>query len=210
MKVELTKTTRGLANGAATDDSRPVITGVLVSKDKAVVADGFLLVIKALQPPKMDFDQTSDDKIQEAIIPADALKACKGDITKLQTIEAVRMLPSAELLKADATVTTTKIVVRMDGDDFSVEADTIEGNYPKYSELFPALPLRGQVAINTKLLKKLLKTLPDESILKLRIGEPENPVEFQCTDPDGEIPIRGIVMPMRVMWDVPWLCQLPA
>jgi hypothetical protein len=101
-----------------------------------------------------------------------------------------------ELLNDKATSPITKIVARMSGDEFNVEADSIDGKYPDYEGMFKESPLVGQIAINTKILKKLIKVLPDESMLILRISGPDKAIEFQCSDPDGDIPIRGIVMPM--------------
>lgn len=201
MRAKLTASVKALANGAASDEDRPLLQGVYITEKEAVVADGFLLVIKVLQPQEMQLEKVADDGIREVNIPANALKACKGDEVMLQTIEVMRHIPSAELLRADATVTTTKVVARLDGADFSVEADAIEGEYPRYVKLFAPSPLVGQVAVSTKVLKKLLRTLPDDSFMQLRISLPDKPIEFQCQDEDGDLPIRGMIMPMNVMWE---------
>lgn len=196
MKAILSETVRDLANGASNDKERPILTGVKFTEREAVVADGNLLVIKQLPQLGMDLDNTPDDNIKQVIIPADAIKACKGETVIMQTIESLKSAPSAELLNDKATTPITKIIARMSGDDFNVEADSIEGNYPDYNGLFNESPLVGQVAVNTKILKKLIKVLPDESMLILRISDPDKAIEFQCSDPDGDMPIRGIVMPM--------------
>ena len=196
MKAKLTQSVRALANGASSDNDRPILTGVKFNDREAVVADGNILVIKQLPSPEMVLDDTPDDNIRQVIIPADALKACKGDVVELQTIETLKQSPVSELLNDKATNTITKVVARMTGEDFNVEADAIDGQYPDYANLFDTTPFVGQVAVNTKLLKKLIKTLPDDSMLILRISSQDEPIEFQCSDPDGEIPIRGIIMPM--------------
>jgi DNA polymerase III sliding clamp (beta) subunit (PCNA family) len=197
MKANLSKTVRDLANGASTDDERPILTGVKFTEREAIVADGNILVVKQLPQLGMDLDNTPDDNIKQVVIPADAIKACKGETVIMQTIESLKSAPLVELLNDKATTPITKIVARMSGDDFNVEADSIDGNYPDYNGLFNESPLVGQVAINTKILKKLIKVLPDESMLILRISEPDKAIEFQCSDPDGDMPIRGIVMPMN-------------
>ncbi len=204
MRAKLSQSVRALANGAASgEDANPVLRGVHITDKEAVVADGFLLVVKAVQSQEMELEKVVDDGIKEIIVPADALKACKGDEVQLQTIEAMRSIPSGELL--GNKVTATKIVARLDGADFSVEADAIEGQYPEYEKLFKSSLLVGQVAISTKVLKKLLRTLPDDSMMQLRISEPDKPIEFQCIDPDGDLPIRGAIMPMGCVWDfVKW------
>jgi hypothetical protein len=201
LKAKLTPSVRALANGAASDEERPILRGVHITNKEAAVADGWLLVIKPLQPQEMSLEPVVDDGIDRVIVPADALKACKGDEVYLQTIEAIRSIPSAELLSEGTTATTTKVVARMDGADFSVEADAIEGEFPNYEGLFTPSPLVGQIAINTKLLKKLLRTLPDDAMMQLRISESDKPIEFQCADDDGDLPIRGIVMPMHCTWE---------
>jgi hypothetical protein len=206
MKVQLSPTVRVLANGASSDENRPTLSGVNFTKEEAIVADGFMLVIKRLPSPEMKLmEELPDDGIQSVIVPADALKACKGEKVELQTIECLREIASIELLKADATVSVNKIVARMTGGDFVVEADAIQGTYPDWSNLFTPSSIRAQIAVNTKILKKLLKTLPDDSMLRLRVSDSDKPIEFQCIDPDGDIPINGLVMPLNANWlDVQW------
>lgn len=211
MKLKLSQATRALANGTLGDDNRPILSGVKVTPKEAVVADGFMLVVKTVQTQEMDLDNKVDDGINEVIVPADALKACKGKYIDLQTIEAIKQIPSQELLDAGATVSQTKIIVRLEGEDFNIEADSIEGNYPDHNLLIGGVsPLVGQVAFSTDLLKKLLKTLPGDSQIRFRISEPDKLVEFQCADPDGDIPIRGVVMPMNMSWlNTQWRTREP-
>jgi len=201
MKAKLTAGVRALANGAATDNDRPVLTGVYMTENEAVVADGHMIVVKRLQPQEMPLEPVMDDGIRSVIVPSDALKACEGEIINLQTIEAMRVIPESKLLDPNATRTATKVVVRMDGAGFSVEADAIEGSYPSHRELFASSPFVGQVAVSTKVIKKLLRTLPNDSMMRFRISEPDKPVEFQCIDPDGDVPIKGIFMPMHISWE---------
>ncbi len=200
MKVKLTAGVKLLANGASNKEDSPLMRGVHITKDKAVVADGSLLVIKSLQVNEMDFAPTFEDGIDDIIVPAEALKACKGDEIGLQTIEAMRSVPKEHLLDPDASETVTKVVARLDGEDYSVEVDAIDGDYPNHVALFKPSPFVGQIAISTNVLKKLFKALPNDSIVKLRISEPDKPVEFQCTDPDGDLPLRGLVMPLATSW----------
>ncbi len=208
MKAKLTPSVRALANGASSDEDKPIMSGVHITEKEAVVADGFLLVIKPLQPQEMALEPVVDDGIHKVNVPADALKACKGDEIVLQTLEAMRVVPSGELLGGDKQNLATKIVVRLDGVDFSVEADSIEGEYPAYLNLFSSSKFVGQFAVSTKLLKKLLRTLPDDSMMQFRISEPDKTVEFQCADPDGDMPIRGALMPMHCTWEhTKWLTK---
>jgi len=201
MKTKLNDGVVRLANGASTDEDRPVMTGVHVTKDHAVVADGYMLVIKTLQLNEMKLDVEADDGITSVIIPAEALKACSGEVIEMETIESMRLTPDGDkLLVPNAQKPEMRTVVRMDCEGFSVEADSIPGNYPDYSALFSASPLVGGIAVNTKTLKKLLKTLPNDATLRLRVSEPDRGIEFQCVDTDGDLPIRGIIMPEQVSW----------
>lgn len=197
MKAKLTPAVRALANGTANDkEAKPFLKGVYIRGREAAAADGFLLVIKQLPPDELPLDGPhQDDGIDEVIIPADALKACKGDI-QMECIEVIKADPGL------LTKLEPKIVVRLNGPDYDVEAESISGTFPDYTALFPPSPLIGQVALNTSLLKKLLRTLPDDSNMILRISEPERPVEFQCADPDGDIPIRGLIMPLHLAWNL--------
>ena len=90
MKKTLTSTAKALANGCETGkDARPIMAGVLITDAEAVVADGFMLVIKKLQTNAMELDKTPDDDIHEVIIPGEALKACDGEEIQMQTIESM-------------------------------------------------------------------------------------------------------------------------
>lgn len=197
MKAKLTQNVKALANGVAVESERPAMGGVLINKNEAVVSDSFILVIKPLPAPEMNLESTPDDGINEVIVPADALKACKGDEVYLETIEQIRTSVS----ELDAiTGNNKKIVARLNGVDFSVEADSIQDKYPDYKAIFGVSPIVAQIAFNTKVFKKLLKCLPDESLLQMRISEPDKMVEFQAVDPDGGLPIRGLVSPMHASW----------
>ncbi len=203
MKAKLTPSVRDLANGTASDkDSSPILRGVLIKEREAIAADGFMLIIKQLPSPEMDLDgKQVDDGIKEIVIPADAIRACKGDDVQLSCMEVQK----APLSQLEAITDKYKKVARLDGLDFSVEADAIEGEFPKYPNLFSPTPLVAQVAFSSKVLKKLLKALPDDGVIQLRISDPDKTVEFQASDPDGDIPIRGIIMPMACLWDkVTW------
>ncbi len=207
MKAKLTEAVRLLANGTANDkDSSPIMRGVLITERQAVCADGYIVVIKQLPSPEMNLDGPPiDDGIKTVVVPSDAIKACKGDDVALSCVEVMK----ASLNQLDAIVgDKTKIVARLDGADFSVEADAIQGEFPKYEKLFTPSPLIAQIAFSPRIMKKLLRTLPDDGVVRLRISAPDKAVELQCTDPDGDIPIRGLIMPMavsdlNVTWNTP-------
>ena len=204
MRAKLTKNVKILANATCRDTERPILTGVYLHGLTAVATDGYILVIKTLATPEMALDAVADDGINEIIIPADALKGCPGDDIELECIETVKVKTNSML---EETTNPIKTVVRLNGDGFSVEADSIEGHYPNYLGLFPKTPKFGEVAVNTALLKKLLKSVPDNATMRLRISEPDKPIEFQCVDDDGDEPIRGIIMPLAVLPETLWKCD---
>lgn len=193
--TKITPAVRALANGTANSEGSPALTGVLINTKEAVAANGFMLIIKPLPAPEMEMEELSENGIPDVIVPADALKACKGDKVQLTVIETMHR-PTGQL----ATEPETKNVVRLDGEDFSIEADAVRGTFPDYMGLFQMSPLVAQIGISPQTLKQLLKALPDSGVLQLRISSPDKPIEFQCSDPDGEMPIRGLIMPMNCAW----------
>lgn len=200
MKAKLTSAVRALANGTATEkESIEALTGVLIKEREAICADGFILVIKQLPQREMDLDgKDQEDGIEEVIIPAENLKMCKGENVQLSCVEVMRgsLNQIDEIIKGE-----NKTVVRLEGEGYAIEADAIQGEFPKYLKLGGLSPKIAEVALNTKLLKKLLKTLPDDVSLKLRISSPDKAIEFQCDDPDGDIPIRGMIGIKPCLWD---------
>jgi len=177
LKAKLTPAVRDLANGTASDkDSSPILRGVLIKEREAIAADGFMIIIKQLPSPEMELEpDKGDDGIKEIVIPADAIRACKGDDVQLSCMEVMRN-PLSQL---EAITDRYKRVARLDGPDFSVEADAIAGEFPKYPNLFSPSPLVAQIAFNSKVIKKLLKALPDDGVIQLRISEPDKAIEFQ-------------------------------
>lgn len=207
MKAKITTAVRDLAHATAQGkDAYPVMTGVRFTRREATATNGYLVVIKQLPPPEMEMDgPAKNDGIGEVNVPADALLACKGEEIRMETSEVRNPKRVGQL---DAGHLPTKLIVRMNGPDFDVEADSIVGTFPNVEAMFAPSPLRGQIAFNTNVIKKLLKALPDDSFFALRISDPEKAVEFECIDPDGDIPIRGLIAPMQMsVENLKWKCQ---
>lgn len=109
---------------AATDDSRPVLTGVHVDiadgRARFAAADGFRLAVHTLELPGTTTDRA-------AIVPARALQ------------ELVRLLGDA---KADRDVAVTLNAagtqVLFDLDHATLSAQLIQGTFPNYEQLIPA------------------------------------------------------------------------
>lgn len=193
MNGKLTESSQALINCAETGkEARPTLKGLLIRDGRIYAANGFIAITKVL------LDGESADGIGEVIIPPDAVKACKGDV-ELSCVETM-ITPKSGMMDMPGT----KTVVRLKGESYDVEADATEGNYPDVMSLFHGADgqIKAFISLNTTLLKKLAKSLPDDSFVTFRIIDHNIPVEFQCMDPDdtGE-PIRGIIMPGLVKTD---------
>ena len=107
---------------AATDDSRPVLTGVqLVMSDKQVVlaaADGFRLSVHTLELPEETEDRT-------AIVPARALG------------ELLRLLPEAGDEPVSVTFNTAGTQAQFDLGHATLIAQLVQGTFPNYEQLIP-------------------------------------------------------------------------
>lgn len=77
--------------------------------------------------------------------------------------------------------------------------DPIKEAYPDIRKLFPEdITKTTQIAINVKLLRKLLTCLPNDGILYLGITAPDQSLEFEVSN--MKRPIRGLIMPIRADW----------
>jgi DNA polymerase-3 subunit beta len=107
---------------AATDDSRPVLTGVqLAMSDKQVVlaaADGFRLSVHTLELPEETEERT-------AIVPARALG------------ELLRLLPEAGDESVSVTFNVAGTQAQFDLGHATLVAQLVQGTFPNYEQLIP-------------------------------------------------------------------------
>ncbi len=111
-----------VAFSAATDDSRPVLTGVDVAMEDErltlAAADGFRLSVRHLKLPKAVPER------MEVIIPAQAL------------LELNRLLPEeTEPVKMTLNATRTQAMFRLK--NVELVAQLIQGTFPNYGQLIP-------------------------------------------------------------------------
>src|SRR5690606_8727193 len=108
---------------AATDDSRPVLTGVhFAIKDgklRLAAADGFRLSVRT-----MDVDETTEERA--VIIPARALG------------ELGRLLPEADEGVVAMTFNAAQTQVQFDLGHAKLIAQLIQGTFPNYDQLIPS------------------------------------------------------------------------
>ena len=107
---------------AATDDARPVLTGVQMAISGAKVilaaADGFRLSVHTLELPEETEERT-------AIVPARALA------------ELLRLLPEAGEETVAVTFNTSGRQAQFDIGHATLVAQLIEGTFPNYEQLIP-------------------------------------------------------------------------
>lgn len=107
---------------AATDDSRPVLTGVdlVVEGNKLTLAaaDGFRLAVRTI-----DLKKKAGER-QEVIVPAKAL----SELSRL-------LQDQEELVKMTFNVNKTQVLFRLK--DVELVAQLIQGTFPDYSRLIP-------------------------------------------------------------------------
>lgn len=185
---------------AATDDTRPILNGVLVEAhaDGRVVftaTDGFVLGCQ-----RLDGQQVT--AAGSVMVPREMIR------------EAMKVWP-----KRGGTVTVTvvekRITIDCDVDNkfrlfggaagMTITGFPIEGTFPKYRDLFPK-PERedvGRCAFNAAYLSDLAAVArldPDSSgITRFYFGKPSEPQVFVIPGSSGEF--IAVIMPMFVQWD---------
>ena len=175
-----------LANGAFQGDSRPILQNIHLNKGKLEVADGSMLLLR-------DADVEPGEKEITALLPAKLVKIVKSVSNK----------------QAVLTLKTEEIQVQYQDDRgqpikfnpvLTLRLENAKETYPKFSHLFPKDTAKtAHIALGVGRLKRLLSCLPDESILRIGLTTPIEPMEFECSN--MERPIRGLLMPMSVDWE---------
>lgn len=149
-----------VALAAATDDSRPVLTGVLFRlKDEIVTlvaADSFRLAVRTLLPPDGYTQSCMDD--HEYIIPARALSEWSSITGKHEPDALVSI-----------GVRDTQIV--LDAPGVSLVSRIIDGKFPNFERIIPQQHTT-RVLVDTAVLRKAVKhaaLFAQQEILKLTV-----------------------------------------
>lgn len=168
---------------AATDDSRPVLTGAWVTGSEIAAADGFTL----------------------AVAPCEEPGSLDGKILSVAAIKlAMKVIPRrAEFVTFRGHKDHAYIV----GEFGLVKVPYIEGTAPNYKDLMRPDQLAvtaEKVALNAGFLSRVataVKAFAGSGIVRVRLGQtPRDAVEFHC-QADGAPPMRFVVMPMFVAWE---------
>ena len=137
---------QNVAFAASMDDSRPVLTGVLVSLDgktaSMVATDGFRLAIC-----KVELPVTLGKK--QLIIPASALK------------EVVRILGATKVTKITLFLPSTGSQVMLRCENVQIVSQLIDGKFPDYQAILPK-GYKTRTVVNTN---ELLKACKQASII---------------------------------------------
>ena len=173
-----------MVNGTSKEPGRPILDNICLRDGKLAAADGFMLVTR-------DADIVEGKHEGDTLLPASIVRTIKSSPKR-----------QAELVIDDGTLS----VSYKDGLNRPVDFDpTLQfkpytgGTFPKYSQIFPEdTTKKAHIALDVRVLKKVLACLPDNGILRIGITEPYKPMEFECSNLDR--PIRGLVMPLNVDW----------
>ena len=196
-----------IANGACpdSDTNRPVLNNVALRDGRLATADGFMLVVRDANIDNTDPLAIATKTGGQVLIPARIMRLLKPTATR-----------QMELVSAEDGSITAKVKDEV-GQIIEPTLNftpTKLPNFPRYEELFPPAQKKAEVAVDIKLLRKLLQCLPNNGVLRIGLREKNEPIEFYVSHiPDAENddrPIRACLMPMMAQWtDFKWWRDIP-
>jgi hypothetical protein len=173
IEIRLNKAQRQIGVAAAGEDSRPVLTHVMLKKGVMVAADGFMLA------------QTSVGYDGDEPILLNA-----ADLLKSKDIKHTN----------DICVTVGKETAQMVGKDTLI-SKLGSGDFPNYEALYPKGEVSFQIALNTDILTKVAKMGGKGAIVRFTFRDQSGPTEIEIKQPyDDETIMKGLLMPMFVDW----------
>lgn len=185
MKIGLDKYDIAMVNAVTTEPTKPMLHNICLRDGKLAAADGYMLIVR-------EANILEGKQDGEILLPASILKTIKT-LPKRQ----------AELTYDDGSLSVSYKDEK--GEPIKYDPSLhfkphIESKvYPKYPQLFPKeTAKKAHIAINIRLLKKLVSCLPDNGVLRMGIIDETSPLEFECGSLDR--PIRGMLMPMMIDW----------
>jgi DNA polymerase-3 subunit beta len=165
-----------VAFAAATDESRPILTGVLVKfeTDRLVMAaaDGFRLSVRSEPIPKLTAEPTS------VIVPARAL-------AELGRITAPTGSDEGEE-SVEITITPARNQILFHMKDIDLVSQLIEGNFPDYNQIIPE-------EYDTRTVLDVISFLKAVKVSFLFAREAANAVRLRV-EPGGELSPGRLVM----------------
>lgn len=189
----------GLCEVAAKDDSRPLLAGVHFKDGKAVVTDGYRLLIveqdteDANKPvetlPESDLNNVTINK-------KDLMKALKF-LTKKRHWRSNTFFSQVEVTKGQEGMVQLKT---WDEDSITtIESKLPTGEYPNYMKIFPTTEVKAEFAVNIDLMIGLLAGIKKTGVDQVEIfaREPLDPVVITGKDYEQR-KITAVIMPIRV------------
>ena len=174
MKAILDQEAVRIAYCAAKSEARPVLQCVRIGEGEIAAADGFILARKPIP--------TEPESGEVILVKAeDILKAKREWKAKSLAIESDSI---------------DRAVIKDETGSCTMETELVQGNFPDIDKFFPATDEKARIALAKDYLALISKiAAADENIVKLKIREAAEPVEFTI----GKT--RGLVMPMMYDWE---------
>ncbi|OQY25156.1 MAG: DNA polymerase III subunit beta [Anaerolineaceae bacterium 4572_32.1] len=189
-----------VALAAATDESRPILTGVLVKFDGSqlsmAAADGFRLSVRRAQMANEAPEPIS------VVIPARAL-------AELGRISSGQELP----ISLNITSSRSQALFRLSNTD--LVSQLIEGRFPDYEQIIPK-HYDTQTTVNTEAFLKACRTANifarnEANIIRLKIGQDKMEIAARSAemgDNIGEIDAQVEGEPIEIAFNVRFLIDL--
>lgn len=189
-----------ILKAASTDNTRPQLNGLHVSKGHVEATNGHILAKVSLPDfPTEDCPEVwkeAGENLEGKILdPGDLKEVDRG----LQKEKAnLPILQVASIGKVHDSENDLRASWGLDGQIYKVK--TIEGAYPNIDNVWPQGKVTMQVAIDPKYLRVIADLADRDEMVILSFRHKKEteylePVEFQCT---GDRPIEGVIMPMRI------------
>ena len=179
MEIQLTKNARAVANAAATEESRPVLTALNFEKGEIQAANGFVLARRKVE---------GIGKGKSFMLPADQILKSK-DMGKALPYAMLQIgngnSKAGTLTGADMVKTT---IEKMDA-----------GNYPAVDQLMPKKDAKPQaeIRLGVDILKTMIKVAGTAKSIDFKIYGPTEAVYFECIEEYSDDPnTYGLAMPM--------------
>ena len=167
--IKLNKNQLAVANAAAKDQARPVLAAVHVERGRIVAADGYIMVAVEVFTPRG----------ADMLVPRDTFKKAPKPTRNFPDVE---LHPDGSISHLGSTV----------------DNGLVTGEFPKpdtYLGLHPGKSHR--VAFDPAVLKKLLASIGDATVIRLYVKGEGEMVHFEANTEERH---HGAIMPMYVNW----------
>lgn len=150
------------AHVASSDDSRPVLTGVLLAQEGTVSADGYRMLVvpypKGFEHdefPARDITQWQPNGGPGVIIPAKAMGDAYKGLPKRRTYLPVIQHAHVSVDEGRAIITTTKDLETVT----RTVARVVEGTYPDWHHVVPTKAPEHRVSFELRVLRRMLAAI---------------------------------------------------